>query len=487
MIFNVNNILGSDSSMTKKDKKDNEKKNKKKTKSDKKKTISIPPVGIVNNVVFSEKEAWAYYKISSVPYDFLTNAGRRQLTNDIMVAFSGLSQKAGKNVDVHILVTNTPFNVDSWEEQMFKIHDEWNGKGNRLRTFEKYMRSQTVALKRKNYKKKVVYLGVKLFNRGTLSIDEFNILDFGFAEAYETIKKGISSMLVLPDENITKLERSRAKKDEFEVQRSLRTGTLRGTKLSSEELLLVTKKLLYPGMPSPYLEVNHEDRIGLNDIVMETGAIIEDHRRYLKIKQMIGNKEREGYRATLSFSKFPSGSMQEPGGIDPFMYMPTMMGLPFTMTGRVTLMPIEKMKKDLQKKKLESEDELSNLASSGQRATSSVIETQQDIDQLDYELNADNMPWVSGNYRMTIEGPSYEYLATAIQQMRQEYAKTDTVLTWTAGDQLDLLMEEMPGGELQMNDFTQLTNLAMLGVAGFAYGGTVGDPVDEQLVLRGGR
>lgn len=446
-------------------------------------TISLPAVGIIGNVVFSKKEAWAYYKIGSVPYDFLTNMGRARLANDIMIAFSGLSSRAGKNVDLHILVTNTPFNVDSWEEQMYKIYDDWNGRGNRLETLDNYMRKQTRALKRKNYKKKVVYLGVKLFTRGTVSFDDINMLDFGFAEAFEAFKKGISSVFSMPDEEITGVERSRANKDEYEVNRAIYGSTLRGTRLTSEELLLIMKKILYPAMPSPYLEVNHEERIGLNDIVLETGAIIEDHRRFLKIKQMVGNEEREGYRATLSFSKFPSDAMREPGGIDPFMYLPTMMGLPFTMSARLTLMPVETMKKNLQKKKLENEDELKNLASSGQRVSSSVISTQYDIDKLDHELNSESLPWVSGNYRMTIETPTQELLATAVQEMKQEYAKNDTILTWTSGDQLELLIEEMPGGELKVGDFAQLTNLAMIGVSGFCYGGSVGDPIDEKLVL----
>jgi len=448
-------------------------------------TISLPAVGIIGNVVFSKKEAWAYYKIGSVPYDFLTNMGRARLANDIMIAFSGLSSRAGKNVDLHILVTNTPFNVNSWEEQMYKIYDDWNGRGNRLETFDNYMRKQTRALKRKNYKKKVVYLGVKLFTRGTVSFDDINILDFGFTEAFEAFKKGISSVFSMPDEEITGVERSRANKDEYEVNRAIYGSTLRGTRLTSEELLLIMKKILYPAMPSPYLEVNHEERIGLNDIVLETGAIIEDHRRFLKIKQMVGNEEREGYRATLSFSKFPSDAMREPGGIDPFMYLPTMMGLPFTMSARLTLMPVETMKKDLQKKKLENEDELKNLASSGQRVSSSVISTQYDIDKLDQELNSESLPWVSGNYRMTLETPTQELLATAVQEMKQEYAKNDIILTWTSGDQLELLIEEMPGGELQVGDFAQLTNLAMIGVSGFCYGGSVGDPIDEKLVLSG--
>lgn len=468
--------------MAKKEKTNKSVKDKKKIND--KSELKLPVVSIIGNVVFSKKEAWAYYKIGSVPYDFLTNAGRAKLANDIVIAFSGLAQGSGKNVDVHILVTNTPFNVDSWEEQVFEVYDQWNGKNNRPQTLDKFVKNQREALRARSYKKKVAYLGVKLFTRGSISFDDVNMMDFGISEAYELLKKSISSVLVMPDEEITEMERTRASKDEFEINRTLRSSMLRGTRLTSEELLLIIKKTLYPAMPSPYLEVNHDERVGLNDIVLETGVILEDHRRYLKMMQMVGTEEREGYRATLSFSKFPSHSMREPGGINPFMYLPTMMGLPFTMNARLTLMPVEKMKKDLQKKKLENEDELKNLADSGQRATSAVKETLYDIDKLDAELNSDNLPWVSGNYRMTIEMPDYDGLVTAIQAMKYEYAKSDVILTWTSGDQIELMFEEMPGGELKVGDFAQLTNLAMIGVSGFSYGGTVGDPINEKLVIK---
>ena len=222
-------------------------KNKKdKNKKDNVQLMKIPAIGIIDNIVFSKKEAWAYYKIGSVPYDFLTDSGRAKLSRDIMIAFAGLSTKAGRNVDLHILITNTPLNINSWEDQMYKIYDEWNGEGNRLTTFEKYMRKQTKALKRGSYKKKVVYLGVKLFTRGTLSFDEINMLDFGFAEAFETIKKGISNIFSMPDEEIKTSERNRAKQEEYEIHRVLYTSTLRGTRLTSEELLLSIKKILYP-------------------------------------------------------------------------------------------------------------------------------------------------------------------------------------------------------------------------------------------------
>ena len=446
------------------------------------KTVKIPAVSVVNNIVFSNKEVWAYYKLSSIPYDFLTNEGRAKLSSDILVAFTALSQRVGSDIDFQILVTNTPFNVDAWEKQMFDMYDTWSPRGDRLQTFNSFVHTQAESLKESEYKKRVTYLGVRLFSRG--GFDKGNFQDFKLSDTWDFVKRGLSTVLQMPDENLSKIELSRAKADEREVFRTIRTGSLRGSRVTSEEILLVMKKVLYPAMPSPYLEVNHDERVGLNDIVMETGATIEDHRKHLKIKQVIDGKEREGYRATLSFAKFPANDMVEPNGIDPFMYLPTMLSLPYTMTARFTLVPVDKMKKDLQKKKLENEDELNNLGSSGQRASSTIMETQHDIDKLDYELSNDNMPWVTGNYRLTIEKDNVEALETAISQISQEYAKTDTILIRTVGDQLEMMMEEFPGGTLQSNDFSQITNLAMLGVAGFSYGGHVGDPVVDDVVLR---
>lgn len=448
------------------------------------KEITIPAVGIVDNIVFSNKEAWAYYKIATVPYDFLSGSGRVSVVNDIMVAFASLVQRAGKNVDIHILVTSTPFNVDSWEEQIFETYELWNKDMQRLSSLDRFVEKQAQALREGDFKKRVTYLGVRLFTRGSLSLDEINIMDFGFAEAFDFLKKSISSVLMLPDENIVDSERKRAKREEEEIYRAIRTGALRGQRVSSEELLLVMKKTLYPSMPSPYLEVNHDERIGLNDIVMETGAIIEDHRRYLNVKQMVGDQEMEGYRATLSFSSFPDGGvMGAPYGAAPFLYKPAMMGLPFTMNARMTLLPVETMRKDLQKKKLENKDEIKNIEGSGQGYSSSAIDTYWDIQELDRELSSDRLPWLSGSYRMTVEAPTHEILSYAIQEIKQEYAKYGIIVTWTSGDQLDLMMEEMPGGQLSANDFVQLTNLAMIAVSGFNFGGTVGDPIDEQLVI----
>ena len=48
------------------------KKTKKTTKNAK--VLTIPAVAVIGNIVYSKKEVWAYYKISSIPYDFFTES-----------------------------------------------------------------------------------------------------------------------------------------------------------------------------------------------------------------------------------------------------------------------------------------------------------------------------------------------------------------------------------------------------------------------------
>ena len=39
-------------------------------------------------------------------------------------------------------------------------------------------------------------------------------------------------------------------------------------------------------MPTPFLETDYENRVGLSDITLETGSEIEQKARYVKITQI---------------------------------------------------------------------------------------------------------------------------------------------------------------------------------------------------------
>ena len=89
------------------------------------KNFNMPTVGVIDNIVFSKKEAWAYYQLSDKPYDFLSTNAKVTLGNNTMVALGSLCQNADKKVDCHLLITNQPFNPDSWYDQISYIHEDW--------------------------------------------------------------------------------------------------------------------------------------------------------------------------------------------------------------------------------------------------------------------------------------------------------------------------------------------------------------------------
>ena len=85
----------------------------KKTKKAKKelKRLNIPIQAVSDNIVFSKKEVWAYYKIATVPYDFLSATAKAGMANSTITALASVCQSAGKKIDGHILITNTPFDI----------------------------------------------------------------------------------------------------------------------------------------------------------------------------------------------------------------------------------------------------------------------------------------------------------------------------------------------------------------------------------------
>lgn len=443
------------------------------------KSLKVPPIAIIDNIVISEKEAWAYYIISERPYYFLSQGAKLNMANETMMALASLCQSADQKVDCHILINNQPFDPFAWGEDI--VDKEYNYNQMENKPFQEFIKEQINTLINNDYKKRYTYIGVKLTTRNGFDTSSLNPLEFGFKDSFRALQKSVSRMFMFNVKEITPDEEIYLKDLEKEIYRNLASSALYARRPTAEECLLTIKRRFYPAMPSPYLETNHEERIGLSDIVIESGGVVEIKPRYLKITQVIDEYEYEGYRAALSVSKIPKDFVF-PSPIPPFLHRATM--LPFTVNIRFTLVPTEEMKKSLSKKKMETDDEIDNLVKSGQSATESLKNTLRDQQVLEQDLENENLPWISGNYRIVVEADTEEGLKNIIAQLKQEYSESDFVLTWSAGDQQLLFEEEFLGGKLEMDSFALTTNLGILGIAGINYGGKVGDEVKQRQLLK---
>lgn len=442
-----------------------------------KKNLNISPVAVIDNMVLSKTDAWAFYKITNKVFDFLSHDQKVSLALKTTNALNNLMSDKQEPLDIQLIVTSIPVNVDAWEVQVREASSDWR----KSPGFNQFLNEQINYLKQEEYMRRVCFLGVNLGKRGALDMSGLNVLESGVKGATETFKMWINSILHLPGEIVTPKEEDAFRKKESGYFTTLSTGNLEATRCTSEDILLLIKRQFYPAMPSPYLDVDPGSRIGPGDIAREFGSAIENKFRWLKITQMFKDVEVSGYRATMSFAKFPKETYYPNTGF-PFLYFPAKLGAPFTTYARFTLTPSAKMKSEVEKKKKEQKDEMENL-SAGQDYYDSMVsgmpadaaQALEDVKTISEMIANDKTPWVTGSYRIVVEAASEERLREYCASLKQSYDDLGIQLYWTAGDQAQLFLEQMPGDFLRTKSFNQVTNLQMISTSGANFSSDVGD------------
>jgi hypothetical protein len=443
-----------------------------------KKKLDIMPRAFVDNIVFSKKEVWAYYRIENKGYDFLSLDAQAELIQRLTNSFNNLISEKSTSIEGHMIVTSVPVDVDLWREQIIQMSESWN----RSPGFDKYISEMSNFLKNESYSTKVVYLGFNLGRRGALNAENLNPFEAGLDGVKEFITAWSKTALALPNSEVKKDEEIEYRRREQDIYRTLAVGALKAERATAEELLLLIKRQFYPAMPTPYLSVDHGERFGEGDLVIETDSIISNKFRWLELNQMIDDRELTGYRATLSMTRFPK-ELSFPGSM-PFIYFVYKLGLPFTAFSRFTIHNPKKMKKELEKKKKEQRDELQNIAA-GMDSTDLAMtglpdeaaEALRDQQEMSALLAADKSAWVEGSYFVVVEAPTVDILKKYVAVIKDRYAEQDIHINWTSGDQAQLFLSQMPGDKHRMQAFDQVTTLGMLPGTGFNLSSDVGDKI----------
>lgn len=462
----------------------NHKKNEKKSTSqgatkNSKKRLDISALAVIDNMVYSKTDVWAYFKLKNDVFDFLSTSQKASLALQITSAFNNLMSDKQDPVDCHLIATSIPVDVDAWVDQVRDSAESWEQSPG----FERFLQGQIAHLQDQSYMKRVCYFGINIGRRGALDMSGLNVLEAGFRGAMDTFKLWIDSIMQQPGEIISAKEEKSFRRKEAELFTTLKTGHLQAERCSSEELLLLIKRQFYPAMPTPYLDIDHGNRLGPGDIDLETCSVIEHKYRWMRFVQMYGDLPVEGYRATMSFAKFPA-RMNYPFDGFPFLYFPAKLGAPFTEYARLRLFPSVYMKKEVEKKRKEQKDELENIAGAQDAFSSAVSNVDsevgmalEDLHTISDMLATDKTPWLEGSYHIVVEATNEQALKEYCSSLKQSYDDLGILTLWTAGDQADMFLEQMPGDHLRISSFKQVTNLAMLATSGFNFSSDVGDKI----------
>ena len=435
------------------------------------KRLDIKMRGIVNNIVFSKNEVWAYYAVNTSSYDFMNEGSKVIMLSSMSQTFANMMAGKDERIDMHLIITNTPVNIDHWESQFLEASESWDKKPG----FNKYFAQQVEYLKTRGYMNRRVYIGIKLMNRHEITLK--NVMQHAENGGVGNAIKYIKDVLSTPTGNeydIEDKEIKSAQSMEVEYYNFYHGSEMAAERATSEEIALIMKRAFYPAMPTPFLDVPVENnKWGKSDMIRELGADMKRSHKWVEITQPVDGEMLTGYRATLTFSKFPE-SMTIPPSI-PWIYLLQKMGFSYDVYARFTLIPNKKMKKEVSHQKMDLEDEGANASESGHNVSLDLQEDYSKAMELEAYTNKNDNPWLEGTYRIVVTDNDIEDLEQTIEVLKNAYSGNGITLTWTTGDQLDLMLEYMPGDSLRDKSFVQTSSVELIGASGFNIFNKVGD------------
>lgn len=464
--------------MADKNQKQKSKKNQSNGKQPKKLDIAVR--GIADNLVFSKRDVWAFYRSAPKMFEFSPTG---MLISDALKTSTGLTNLVeGRTdpLDTIFITTSTPIDIAAWRSQVHAVLEDWQTP----EAMAEYFDEMTDYVGNQHYTNRVGYVGIHLGRRGAVNFSAMNPLESGVRGAGEAIKDWFAGFTETHDEAFTEREERDFRSREDKVRSSLMSSGIISGAVSAEELMLVIKRQFYPAMPTPYLDVDHGERIGAGDIALETACVFKNHYRYLEINQLIDSTEYTGYRAVMSLTKFPREQIYP--NPRPIFYVPSLaLQMPITTYARVKLLPRDKVRKEVEKRRKEQADQIKNMHASDQSYADSVVSDSskseqdiQDLRDLDAITQQDRSPWVQGSYRVVLEAPDPKILLNMASILKQEYALMGITSVVSAGDQEQLFLEQMPGDSMRVKSFNQVTNIHQLSTTGFNIASDAGDPIE---------
>lgn len=422
---------------------------------------------IHDDITFSKTDVWVWVKLPPTQYEFLDDKSRLIMATELDSALNNLVTSDEKNVECHMIVSSRAFDAVDWIRKLDAVAET-----HRPNPYNKdFLYNMYSHVEDQDFREKIVLLGINVGKRVNFSTTKSLT-----PTTFEKVINLVSAAPVSDYISTKELEywQGKARSISLSLQKS-RVGALPA---EAADIAYAVRKNFFPAMPSPTtkeLEVGVENVWGEGEVSSLVDAQIENHPKFLKITQDIGGKSVTGYRATLCFSKFPS-VMDFPSW-NPWVHVASLLPFPVDFSLRFFLEPARKVRKEVDKKLKEAEDQANNMESAGGSASIEIVEHIISGKELDYKLKQDTTPWVFGRYRITVESDTEIGLRERVQEVIEHYKSIELVVTWPTGDQFSLLKESLPNDKVRVLSYFQRQELSIISTGIPAGTGTAGDKI----------
>lgn len=422
-------------------------------------------MGVIGDITYSDKDVWLWVKLPPSQFEFQDYDTQVSAAQQLNYTLSNLLISDEKSVECHLIISSRPFDSQDWIQSVYN-RASVDSPPAYLRNFLAGMHKY---VKQYEFREKMVLLGIKIGMRYEYSSTR-SLIPLGPLANY------INSLTGTVDPYMSDKEAAYWDEQARLYRSSLYSSNSRAQEVYAEELAYIVRKQFFPAMPSPdlnELSVGNKDVWGEGEIAALLDAEIQNTPRYLKMCQMIDGEEHIGYRATLAFAKFPE-VMGYPERF-PWIHLSSLLKFPTDFSSRFTLEPARKVRKEVTRKNLEAEDVARNQTGAGGNLSMGAAEQLQLGEELDYFLSKSSEPWVFARHRISIEAPTEELLRERVRAVIDRYKRSDILVVWPTGDQLNLLLESLPNDKVRVPAYYQRHQLGIIGGGVPTGSGTVGD------------
>ncbi|MGN9784751.1 ATP-binding protein [Nonomuraea sp. ZG12] len=385
-----------------------------------------------DRILLTDSSAWAYFRLPTVSYEFVTPEERESLATNITIALAAIRMP---DAEVHLRVAHRAYPAAEWAMALNSTSDEGPG-------WRDYLEEMYRHVWAKDFWSKEVYLGVRLGPRGKQLGSGVLSQLFGF---YQRTEKALG----LDDDHVPDGEIRRWTEQAERLGRALASSALYARHATSVEVAWLFQHAAAGALADAPPSASPKRRWGKGEIESLVEGEIHNGRSLLRIVQPQG----DSYVAHLSFARFPD-IMPFPDG-EPWMHFSDQLPFPVEISSRMRLIPPVKASRDVARKLAHARDMDIHIREAGAEAPLALAEQIDAARMLEHGITKERLPFVYGWHRLIVSAPSEDICVQRVEAVVEHYRDMGIDVVNSTGDQFSLFCEALPGEKVGVNAYAQ--------------------------------
>jgi hypothetical protein len=387
-----------------------------------------------DRILLTETHAWAYFRIPTISYEFMTGLAKEALATNLTVALAGIRMA---DAEIHLRIAHRSYPAAQWATGLHATSDGGPG-------WLPYLDEMYRQVWAKDFWTKEVYLGVRLGQRGVRA----QLAGGAFAQLMNVYRTG-EQVLGIEDASIALSEIARWTEQAERVGRTLGASSLAARHATADDVAWLFRHALTAGLGDPAPTAVRKRKWGFGEIESLVEGEIHNGRTVLRIIHPTG----ESCVAFLSFTRFPD-VMYFPDG-EPWLHYADSLPFPVEASLRMKLIPPAKASKDVSRRLAHARDMDAHIREAGADLPLALAEQIEAARLLEHGITKERLPFVYGWHRLAVTAPDREMCVRRAEAVTEHYRDIGIDVVNSTGDQFSLLSESLPGDKVRLNSYLQ--------------------------------